>query len=313
VSGCAGEVVDRQREDRFMAQESIYQLVDDLPTSNMTTRALRALDFAAPGQWDNLVGFDKTIRAVTGEKDEAVIQKIGERAIALYADKKQGYQRAMWIYRTVDNIDTTLAKLAIANTIGEQVRWLSFLNRITPKSDTLQALDLSLKLAAELAAFCLINGIPGDSINDFVKALGEYGKESLIRMVALVAFDGLVPLGPDFIGKVASTQAKTGPKELEGNRLYQGIRDYIPGDTTSAKFDVIQKNFDSTSGWMRNLIASSHLSREKIIDALSSFVDVTDRKLDYLAAFLDMTTNYYEHTGTQTLARRLIERAVNEI
>jgi hypothetical protein len=26
-----------------------------------------------------------------------------------------------------------------------------------------------------------------------------------------------------------------------------------------------------------------------------------------------MTTNYYTHTGTQTLARRIIERAVNEI
>jgi hypothetical protein len=26
-----------------------------------------------------------------------------------------------------------------------------------------------------------------------------------------------------------------------------------------------------------------------------------------------MSTNYYEHTGTQTLARRLIERAVAEI
>lgn len=296
-----------------MARDTIYELVDELPTSNMTTRALGVLDFAVPGEWNNLVGFEKTIRAVTGEKDEAVIKKIGERAIALYNDKKQGYQRAMWIYRTVDNIDTTLATLALANTIGGQIRWLGFLDRITPKADTLQSLDLSLKLAAELAAFCLINGIPGDSISDFVKSLGEYSKESLMRMVALIAFDGLVPLGPDFIDKVAATMAKTSPKELEGNRLYKGIREFIPGETTSEKYDVIQKNFSASSGWMENLMKSSNLSREKIVDSLSSFVDVTDRKLDYLAGFLDMTTNYYEHTGTQTLARRLIERAVNEI
>ncbi len=296
-----------------MARDSIYELVDDLPEKNMTTRALGVLDFAAPGEWQNLVGFEKTIRAVSGEKDAAIIQKIGERAIALYEDKKQGYKRAMWIYRTVDNIDTTLAKLALANTIGEQVRWLSFLNRITPKADTLQGLDLSLKLAAELAAFCLINGIPGDSINDFVKALGEYSKESLIRMVALVSFDGLVPLGPDFIGKISSTLDGTDPKELEGNRLYKGIREYIPGESSGEKLGVIQRNFETASNWMQNLVASSNLSKDKIVDSLSSFVDVTDRKLDYLAAFLDMTTNYYEHTGTQTLARRLIERAVNEI
>jgi hypothetical protein len=296
-----------------MADDAIYKLVDNLPTSNMTTRVLHALDFVVPGEWENLVGFEKTIRTVTSEKDEAMVQKIGERAIALYNDKKQGYQRAMWLYRTVDNIDVALAQLAIANTIGEQVRWLNFLNRITPKADTLQGLDLSLKLAAELAAFCLINGIPGDSISDFVKALGEYSKESLMRMVALISLDGLVPLGPDFVGKVASILDRTDAKELEGNRLYKGIRDYIPGDTPREKLNLIQKNFDATSGWMRDIVAKNNLSQDKIIDSLSSFVDVTDRRLDYLASFLDMTTNYYEHTGTQTLARRLIERAVNEI
>lgn len=31
------------------------------------------------------------------------------------------------------------------------------------------------------------------------------------------------------------------------------------------------------------------------------------------ATFLDMITNYFEHTGTQTVARRLIERAVNAV
>jgi hypothetical protein len=40
---------------------------------------------------------------------------------------------------------------------------------------------------------------------------------------------------------------------------------------------------------------------------------VADDKLDYIASFLDMLTNYFEHTGTQTLAIRMIERAVNEV
>jgi hypothetical protein len=46
---------------------------------------------------------------------------------------------------------------------------------------------------------------------------------------------------------------------------------------------------------------------------LSGFLEFADDKLDYVAAFLDVSTNYYEHTGTQTLARRLIERALAEI
>jgi hypothetical protein len=41
-------------------------------------------------------------------------------------------------------------------------------------------------------------------------------------------------------------------------------------------------------------------------------MNVADSKLDYVAAFLDMSTNYYEHTGTQTVARNLILRAAQE-
>jgi len=33
--------------------KSIYQLVDELPTSNLTVSLLNALDFVAPGEWHN--------------------------------------------------------------------------------------------------------------------------------------------------------------------------------------------------------------------------------------------------------------------
>lgn len=46
---------------------------------------------------------------------------------------------------------------------------------------------------------------------------------------------------------------------------------------------------------------------------LLSFIEVSKDRLDYLGAFLDMTVKYYRHTGIQTLARRLVERAVAEI
>lgn len=64
---------------------------------------------------------------------------------------------------------------------------------------------------------------------------------------------------------------------------------------------------------MSDLVASRDLTPQKVVNNLQRFVEVADDKLDYLGAFLDVTTNYYEHTGTQTLARRLIERAVAEI
>ena len=194
----------------------IQKLVDDLPTSGITISMLRSLDFVIPGEWENVVGFENTIRRVTGETDESLIQQIGERAIYLYNDRSQGYQRAMWLYQTVDSTDKALGTAALANKVGDRIPLLGgLLTRITPKADKAQTIDLSLKLVAELVAFCQINGIPGDSIGDFVASLADYSGESLMRMVALVCVDGLIPLGPDFILKVQSILNQSSPKDLE--------------------------------------------------------------------------------------------------
>ncbi|MEH1911132.1 hypothetical protein [Nostoc sp.] len=293
--------------------KSIVELVDQLPTSGLTISMLNSLDFVAPGQWQNTVGFVNTIKTVTGEDDEDLIQQIGERAIYLFNDKSQGYQTALWLYQTVDGTDRAIGAAALANKVGEKIPLLGFLNSVTPKPDKAQTIDLTLKLVAELVAFCQINGIPGDSIGDFVASLGEYSGESLIRMVALICVDGLIPLGPDFISKAISGINQTNPQDLEKNSTFQNIKDVIPGNNAGSKLAFIGESFDSVKGWMSGLVSANNLTPQKVVGNLQSFVEIADDKLDYLAAFLDVATNYYEHTGTQTLARRLIERAVAEI
>ncbi len=288
-------------------------LVDELSTDNLTIKALRALDFVVPGEWNNLVGFVNTIRTVTGETDEDLIQQIGERAIYLYNDKSQGYQRAMWLYQTVDSTDKALGAAALANKVSEQVGFLGFLGNITPKPQKAQSIDLCLKLVTELVAFCQINGIPGDSIGDFVASLGEYSGESLMRMAALVCFDGLIPLGPGFINQALSTMNQTSPQELEKNSTFSNIKDLIPGQDSGSKLNFIGQSFDSVKGWMSEFVSSKGLTPETVVSNLQNFVQIGEDKFDYIGAFLDVSTNYYEHTGTQTLARRLIERAVAEI
>lgn len=294
--------------------KSIFELVDELPTNNITTMALRSLDFVIPGEWNNLVGFENTIRTVTGETDEEIIQQIGDRAVYLFNDRSQGYQRAMWLYQTVDKTDYALGAAALANKVGDKIPLVGgLLTSLSMKPDKAQTIDLCLKLVVELVAFCQINGIPGDSIGDFVASLGEYSGENLMRMVALVCFDGLIPLGPDFIMKAQSTLSGTSPSDLEQNQTFSSIKDSIPGDSSAGKLNFIGESFDSVKGWMSNLVGSKDLTPHKVVNNLQSFVQIADDKLDYLASFLDMSTNYYEHTGTQTLARRLIERAVAEI
>ncbi|MEM7594244.1 MAG: hypothetical protein AAF383_22485 [Cyanobacteria bacterium P01_A01_bin.83] len=294
--------------------ESIFELVDNLPESNLTTMMLQSLDSIVPGEWSNTVGFVETIRKVTGETDEELIQQIGDRAVWLYNDKSQGYRRAMWLYKTVDRADKALGSAALANKVGNKIPLIgSLLSRVTPNPDKAQAIDLSLKLVVELVAFCKINGIPGDSIRDFVGALGDYSGESLMRIATLVCVDGLVPLGPDFLLKVQSTLSGISPQDLESNSTFNGVSESIPGGNAGGKLDFIAESFDSAKGWMANFVSNKNLSPEKVMNNLQGFLEFSDSKLDYAAAFIDLSTNYYEHTGTQTIARRLIERAFDEI
>lgn len=290
----------------------IYELIDELPTGGLTVMALNSLDFIIPGQWQNLVGFDNTIRAVTGETDESMIQQIGERAVALFNDKSQGYQRALWLYETVDSAAGMLGTAALANRIGQDT-FLGFLKNITPKPEKAQSIDLCVKLVTELVAFCQINGIPGDSIGDFLAALGDYSGESLMRMAALVCFDGLIPLGADFSSKALSLVQGLSPSELEHNQTFKGVKELIPGGNSAGQLSFITESFQSSKGWMDDLVATKGLTQSGVVNNLTKFIEVSKDKLDYLGAFLDMSVKYYRHTGIQTLARRLIERAVAEI
>ncbi|QDV33964.1 hypothetical protein [Tautonia plasticadhaerens] len=290
---------------------SIFKLVDDLPENNLTVRMLRALDFVAPGQWTNLVGFERTIKELTGEKDEAMVQKVGERAIHLYNDKGQGYRNAVWLYGTAEAMSTMIGAASLADKVGESWSMLRFIRWLTPKADRAQALDFGIKTVIEMLAFCKINGMPGDHVGDFVKALGHYKDEALMRMAALICVDGLLPLGPDFLDK-AIDAVKKGSKTLEEHEAFRQIEGLIPG-SHAKKVGVMRETVEGVSGWMGKFAKKHHLTQQSVADRLEGFVEGAEGKLDYLAAFIDVSTNYYEHTGIQSVARSLILRAVNEV
>ncbi len=293
--------------------QAIFKVVDQLPSGGITVMALKALDFVIPGQWQNIVGFDNTIRHVTGETDPVLVRQIGERAVQLFNDKSQGYQRALWLYQTVDNTDALLGAAALANKVGEKISFLGFLDKLSPKPERAQSIDLSIKLIVEILAFCQINGIPGDSLNDFLRALADYSGESLMRMAALVCFDGLIPLGPDFLLKCLNTLENLQPNDLQENPTFKAISSVVPGGTPMGQLGFVIQSFGAVQGWMNQFVTSRDLTPEKVVNNLQNFIEISKDNLDLLGAFLDMSTNYYYHTGVQTLARRLIERAVAEI
>lgn len=60
---------------------------------------------------------------------------------------------------------------------------------------------------------------------------------------------------------------------------------------------------------MNNLVSKTGVTPQSIFSHLGNFIQMADDNLDFVAAFLDQTTNYYEHTGIQTVARSLILQA----
>lgn len=291
--------------------KTIDELVDNLPTKSTTVYLLQGLDFVVPGEWQNIVGFDDTIRAVTGKKDKDKIKKIRDRALKLYNDPSQGYQRAVWLYQIADTADSAMGAIAIANKLSEKVSFLSFVNRLTPKSDVIQSVDLGLKLVIELLAFAAIHQIPVTNVGAFANGLNKYSGQSLMRMATLVCVDALVPLGPDFVRKVQTNLSSLNPAVVQQNATFQSISGMIPGNSTTEKLGFMEQNFAAVQGWMNNFVQSHQLTPQNVVSHLKQYIDFADDKLDYVAAFLDVATNYYQHTGTQSVARHLIEKAAN--
>ncbi|MBV6623867.1 MAG: hypothetical protein KI793_13190 [Rivularia sp. (in: Bacteria)] len=288
--------------------KSIVDLVDNLPADNITVKVLKALDFIVPGEWENLVGFDNAISQITGETKPKKIKKIRKQAEKLYDDKENGYQTAVWIYQTLDTTDKAVGAAALANKIGNSFSFIPFLKELTPKADTLQSIDLKIKLVAELIAYSKLNGLTL-SPQKFAASLREnYQNEALMRMVALVCIDGVLPLGTNFVPKIENDITQR--ENLENNPAFSAVSKLIP---SSDKTGFINDSFKAVDEWMAKLTDSAGLTRESIASHLSNFIDIADDKLDYLAAFLDTSTNYFEHTGIQTVARKLIKEAYKEI
>ncbi|QOY87761.1 hypothetical protein [Paludibaculum fermentans] len=288
---------------------SIDQLVDNLPTGGLTVRALKLFDSIVPGEWDNLVGFDNSIRQITGESDDDTVSRVRDRALTLYNDPSQGYQRAISIYGLVNSSGTALGWAAAAHKLGESFSALSFLDRLTPKPEKAQAIDLAMKIVAESAAFCYTNGLPGDSVSDFAGALASYSKDNLIRIASIVTFDGIIPLGDAFFSKFLDVVSGLSASDVEENPFFQRARHLLPGDG----LDLVTRNVGAVGDYVGNFASAHGITREGILGGMRGFIDLTEDKLEYLGAFLDMSLNYMEHTGTQSVARSLIERAVGEI
>jgi len=291
--------------------ESIHAILEALPQESLTTRALGALDYLVPGEWKNITSYQDMIRDATGETDDALVQQIGEKGLALWFDESTGYQRAVTIYKLVDSESTVAGAAALASMASERFAIFDFLKDVAPKPDVVQGIDAGVKFVAELAAFCSMRGIPGDGVGDFVASLAQVAKEDSMRLAAWLAFDCIIPLGPDFLRAITDA-IENGADKLADHALFQRVAGYLPGGADGGR-SLIKSAIEGGAAHLESFVSSKGMTQESLLAKAREFIDVTDDKLDMVAAALDVGTNYFEHTGVQTVTRALVTRAYGEL
>lgn len=296
---------------------SVVAQLEALPASGLTVSVLNALDTVVPGEWSNTNDFDALIVEVTGIDKPAVVARIRQRALQLEASEAR-YAQAVQVFGLADTVDQVAAGAAVANKVGGLLggMGMSFLQDLTPKPETTQSIDAGLKLVAELVGFGLTNGVPtasADGLARFAGALTDYARFDLIRIAAWVTFDGLIPLGPNFIGIIGDNIRTAASGTLTDNAVFDHLASRLPGDTTAAKRAFVLDAIDTTGDWVSRFVEEKGLTQTGALSSLKGVMGLAEGGGDYVAAAIDASTAYMTHTGTQTVARSLARQAYEQL
>lgn len=297
-----------------MSKSTLDKELQQLSSGGITVTLLKTLDFVIPGDYNNSTQLRDMVQHVANQPMAMRQQAIVKRAEELYA-QDEGAQRAISLYKLTDKADKAVAAAALANKVGSKFKIFSFLTKYTPKADTVQTIDLCLKLTVEALSYLSLHGISVEGVTDWAKMITQadrYSNESALRLASLIGFDGLVPLGPDFLGKVTDT-ISGGSVAWKDNALFQQISNHIPGNAVEEKGAFIQNIISKATSPIEGFISRTGLTREKAVSSVKAFTDVSDEALDYVAAVIDASTCYMSHTGVQTVARHYVSKAMEEV
>ncbi|MFY7695535.1 MAG: hypothetical protein ACOVQK_04250 [Cyanobium sp.] len=292
---------------------TVLERLERLPRRNLTVLSLRGISTLVPGGWRNVTSAEELISEVLGTSDPELMQQVRDRADQLSRARHEGYTRAMSLYDAVNRSQKAAGGLRVLANVTGGLPLVKRLANLTPPTDTLQAADLSLKVASEMLAFTQVNGLPGNSFSDFRASLNEYAGEAKVRMAALVCFDALLPLGDQALERMDGLLGRVGHQELRQLPAYAGMAAMIPGRGDEAHLSFLRRGVDTWLDWAGGFTSQLGLTSQRAVRALETTIGPWQGGFQQLAIFLDAFTDTYQHTGVQAVARRLVERAAAEI
>jgi len=138
-------------------------------------------------------------------------------------------------------------------------------------------------------------------------------KEDIMRISAWLALDCVIPLGPHYLGMMMDGIKQISTSDLSGNSMFQSLKQYLPGNSDDDRKALLHANLDASGQFLTDFAQSKEMTQQSMFDKVRHYVEISEDKLDYVGAILDMTVHYFGHTGVQTAARRLVVRAYNEL
>ena len=292
---------------------TVLERLERLPRRGLTVLALKGVSTLVPGTWHNITSADALIADVLGDDDPALIASVRRRADALSRARHEGYGRALSLYDAVNRSQKAAGGLRIAANLGGALPLVKRLASLTPPSEKLQAVDLALKVSAEMLAFTQVNGLPGDSFAEFGASLRDYGGEARVRMAAMICFDALLPLGDQALQGLDGLLGQVGSSDLRQWPAYRRMAALLPGRGDQAHLGFLRRGVEPWLDWSEGLVRQLGLTGQRAVHALEGAIGPWQGGFDQLAVFLDAFTDTYAHTGVQAVARRLVERAAAEI
>jgi hypothetical protein len=292
---------------------TVLERLERLPRRGLTVLALQAISTLVPGRWHNITSVEVLITDVIGAEDPGLAARVRSRADVLSRARHEGYGRALSLYDAVNRSQKAAGGLRLAANVVGVVPLLKRLASLTPPTETVQAVDLSLKVAAEMLAFTQVNGLPGDSFTEFGAALADYAGEARVRMAALICFDALLPLGDAALLRLDDLLARADGREFQQLPAYGRMRRFLPGGDVTAHRTFLRRATEQWAGWAGGFAGQLGLSARAATQALEGAIGPWQGGFDQLALFLDSFTETYAHTGVQAVARRLVERAAAEV
>ena len=305
--------------------QSVIQSVTSLPDGGVTVAVLEALDSAVPGVWTN----ERSIKAMAEDTARQqlpthVYKRVLQRAKELDAEHA-GYRRALAVYQLTDRVDQLAAGTTIVGKVGGALGQLGeaiggglggALKDLVPKPSHVQTIDAGLKLCAEVVAFGLVNGrdtSQAGALKRFAGAIEDYASFDLMRIAAWVVFEGLIPLGPGFLGQIVDGVSRAAGSQLTDNAVFSELSDGIPGDSVEDKRGFVVDAVQTAGDYVERLVAEKELTQEGALRSLRGVLSVAQSGGEYVAAAIDAATKYFSHTGTQTVGRALIRHALDDV